>query len=64
MCEDLSNAKKLGCRKGMIKVLLALLMIRETKRLIVARFALRVLYRKQTIQAYNQYSSNAQVKLE
>ena len=33
----------------MIKVLLALLMIRETWRLVVARFALRVLYRKQTI---------------
>ena len=32
----------------MIKVLLSLLMIRKTYRLVVARFALRVLYRKQT----------------
>ena len=33
----------------MIKVLLALLMIGKTQRLVVARFALRVYYRKQTI---------------
>ena len=52
-------------KRGMIKVLLALLMIRETYRLVVARGALRVLYRKQTNkQAYNKYSSNAQVKLK
>ena len=46
----------------MIKVLLALLMIRETSRFEVASGALRVLYRNK--QAYNKYSSNAQVKLK
>ena len=49
----------------MIKVLLALLMIRETLRFEVTSGALRVLYRKQTNkQAYNKYSCNAQVKLK
>ena len=47
----------------MIKVLLALLMIRETLRLIVARFALRVLYRKQT-KAYISTQLEARVKLK
>ena len=49
----------------MIKVLLALPMIRETKGFEVASGAIRVLYRKQTNkQAYNKYSSNARVKLK
>ena len=49
----------------MIKVLLALLMIRETYGFEVASGAIRVLYHKQiNKQAYNKYSSNAQVKLK
>ena len=40
---------KTGYEKSMINVLLALLTIRETQRLVVTRFALRVFYRKQTI---------------
>ena len=46
----------------MIKVLLALLMIRETWRFKVVSGALRVLYRNK--QAYNKHSTNAQVKLK